>query len=161
MGNALRTDDLYSPYQHGTVPAPRPPKYCRLKTGLGDIEITTSVPPTAGLIEAIERLQELDGLPAGWDTYSGRPVAREAFRPAVELIIESLQRCRPPRITATSPGGLALIWEEGARELEVEVHPQGSLSLYFADEETGEEIEPEGAVSTSDVREMLKKICAA
>lgn len=162
MGNALRTDDIYVPaYERNSVRSPfLTSNRHRVETGLGEgIVIETSIPPTAGLVEAITRLHELQNLHDGWDSYSAKAVDPSVFKPALSVLIEGLQRCRSPRVTASSDGGLLLIWEEGTRELEVTVQPGGYYQVYFADDEAGEEYEPAGPVSAADVRQALSRYC--
>jgi hypothetical protein len=113
------------------------------------------------LVEAIERLRELKQLPVGWDTYSANAVNDAVFRPVVSLLIHSVQRCQSPRITASKDGGVILLWEHGSRELEIEVAPSGSYDVYFADEATGEELDPGHPVTQVQALELLQKYCRA
>lgn len=132
----------------------------RIPTGLGpDLVIETSLPPVKGLLKALLRLHELKELPAGWDSYSALPVNRDAFRPALELLTMALHRCLEPRITATSGGGLMLIWDGDDRELEIEVEPNGTFGIYYCDEATGQELDPGPGRPLGEAKHALQLFC--
>jgi hypothetical protein len=77
------------------------------------------------------------------------------FAPALSLIIESVTRALSPRINATAAGGLVLHWEQPSRELEVEILPSGGFSVFFSDEETGEEVDPPEPVTAAEAKDLL------
>jgi len=153
------TTDAFSPLRSSPRFVGDRPVVHRIETGLvPGLVIETSIPPVPGLVEAISRLHELKALSPNWDSNGALQVSREVYRPALDLITHSLVRCRQPRITANGDGGVVLLWEEGARELEIEVRPNGGLTI-FEVIESGEEFETERTFSVGEAREVLSKFC--
>src|SRR6202008_3287250 len=98
------------------------PKRAKVATGLApDLFIEVTIPTNPSIIDALLRLHALKALPANWDSYGSVPIAEAAFRPALELIIEAVQRCQPAVIVPLAHGGIGLRWEGGDHVLELDV----------------------------------------
>lgn len=84
----------------------------------------------------IERLAEIVGLPAGWDSYGARPVSREA----VEMVLDALsavmsERSPAPWIVPLPSGGIQLHWDEGPAEIEIALDLNDEDSWILIDDE--------------------------
>jgi hypothetical protein len=75
------------------------------------------------------RLDELSSLPEDWDSYGGLPPTARAVGAAGQLIVEATTHVgRAPSDVMPFPnGGLQVIWEQGQREFQVDVGPDGTL----------------------------------
>jgi len=154
VASHLMSDDLL-------VGAERPRATYMHPTGLpGDLRIETDKPELRPEVKAVlAQLTKLSELEAGWDSYSAVPVDKAAIRPALDVALYAVQRCQAPRITAGSDGAIILIWEEGGRELEVEVAPTTNAATVFLVDTDGQEYEPEAPVSLAEAKAFIDRYC--
>jgi len=83
----------------------------------------------AGLRALALRLDELSVLEEDWDSYGGLPPTARAVAAASRLMIEAVAVTGevPDAVMPFPNGGLQVIWERGAHELQVDVGPDGCL----------------------------------
>jgi len=74
----------------------------------------------------VDELDELAGLPENWDGH-GSPPIRATAKETVFKLLELLDQLDMPvpHFAPVSGGGLQLEWQQGKRELELEIFPQG------------------------------------
>ena len=82
------------------------------------------------LDEAMERLLGLHSLPAGWDSYGSPAIDARAVASGLLLLTQAaLEGLPTPHVCPVSGGGVQLEWEIGARGLELEALPDGSVQF--------------------------------
>jgi hypothetical protein len=105
----------------------------------------------------LPQLQELASLPADWDGYGAAPVSGETTRDVLELLRSVFTSPIDP-LPAFVPGiegSVNVVWHREGKELELEVAPNGSVMVYFADEDEGTEWEAPYVRVASHVGELL------
>lgn len=168
MASAALADSSYSEARPGRslVERYRPvesPKYVgderALKpfdTKLGpNLIVETTVPPNPKFVEALFKLHELKALPLNWDGYGAQRVNERAFRPALALIIQAVNRCHAPAIVPLSDGGLGLRWEEAGKALELDVLPDCKIEVFMGGEKIGDDLEPEEPIDLDTAQELV------
>lgn len=84
---------------------------------------------------AQRKISELAQLPENWDSYGSRSIQPAAIKQAADLIAYLSKFNLPsPHIFPVSGGGIQLEFEQGGRELEIEILPDGSLEFLKVDE---------------------------
>lgn len=74
------------------------------------------------LVAAVTRLQELQQLRPGWDSYGGSPISAVAIENSLTILIAALAKGAPvPAIVPTSTGGVQLEWHNSRCDLELEI----------------------------------------
>lgn len=132
----------------------------RVSTGLAPgLTLETTLPANPMIVDALLRLHELKLLGADWDSYGSQAIIEDAFRPALELIIEAVKRCKQPTIVPLANGGIGLRWVEHGKVLELDILPEGGVDAYF--ESQNGAIEPEGPVSADQATHLLIQYCQA
>lgn len=143
--------------------APRKsPKIEQVETGLApDLKIETAIPANPMLVEAIVRMHELKALAPNWDGYAARAVDARAFRPALALVIDAVQRCQRPTVVALADGGLGLRWDAPNKALEIDVAPNGTIEALCEGPAIGEAIEIEAGSNLEQAEGLLHRYCRA
>jgi hypothetical protein len=98
-----------------------------------------SADPAPWIASAEARLEQLLTLEPGWDSYGGRPIARETASRVVGLL-RSLARAHSPEpyLVPLSSGGMHLEWHAHGIELSLEVEPEADeITLFYSDLGTG------------------------
>ena len=104
-------------------------------------------------------LERLANLEHGWDGYEGKPTAFRCIRFSVDILDQIMEDKTPlPNIVPTSEGGLQLEWHSDTGDLEIEIEESLSVSVFFADEETGAEWEDQGLVQYPRVRDAMRRL---
>jgi hypothetical protein len=99
------------------------------------------------LHSAQQKISELAQLSENWDSYGSRPVQQPAIEQAADLVACLSKLDLPdPQIFPVPGGGIQLELQEGQRELELEIMPDGSIE-YLLVAEGGEMLE--GSIPTS------------
>ena len=98
----------------------------------------------------VDAIRELTRLRAGWDGHGSPPITREAITVAVKVASE-LDNLSA-RVVAGAGGGLQFELRHGARELELEVLPDGRLEVLLL---LQGEPESEGALTLADVPQVF------
>ncbi len=97
-------------------------------------------------VDAVKKILSFQPLTQNWDSYGSEQITQGVIDVAVNLINHiGFGNVSAPRVIPVSGGGIQLEWVKGGRELEVEVHPNGSIEYLavYNGEPTGEaEIEP-------------------
>lgn len=105
-------------------------------------------------VEAVKKIFSFQSLVKNWDSYGSEPIAQGAISLAMDLINHvGFGNVPAPRVIPVSGGGIQLEWVKGNRELEVEVHPNGTIEYLSAynGEPTGEaEVEPREALPEAE-----------
>lgn len=97
-------------------------------------------------IDAFKKILSFRWLTPNWDSYGSEPVNQRAIDVALNLIdYVGFGNVPAPRVVPVSGGGIQLEWVKGNRELEVEIHPHGSiayLTIHDGEPTSENEIEP-------------------
>jgi len=109
------------------------PKPASSETLAGDVTPSFDVNPWFG--SSLQRLAELGRLREDWDSYGSTTppqwllsIARELIGAVQPEIVDE------PKIVPVTGGGVALLWNHGARELQIEILPTGGIEYLRADE---------------------------
>lgn len=108
-------------------------------------------------VSLVAKLQELELLHSGWDSYGGRPLSDAAVLPAIQLALIGIQMCEAPNLILRSSGGIGLRWRNGNRELEVDVDPSGKCTAFFAGPSV--EVEVEDPTDADDIVRLVLQVC--
>lgn len=113
----------------------------------------------------IQRLRELQQLPAGWDSYDARSVSLEVIEKTKSVLLDAISPggLGPPAlfIAPTSNGGIGLEWKlESGKEFVLEIPPEGNMSyLLVVPKAEGGEEETEGIVqSPQELQRLLRTL---
>lgn len=91
------------------------------------------------LTPVIQRAAELALLPRGWNSYDASPVSGTALHRTLEFLLEYVASgVDRPVVVPTVRGGLQLEWHNNGVDVEVEMTPEGPVSLFAEDGTTGE-----------------------
>jgi len=109
-----------------------------------------------------KRIQELERLAVGWDSYSARPISARAIEVAISLLIRissdlGRQLAEDVFIAPCSDGGVQLEWELNSKELIIKIAPDGKQLFFLLVSSSGEE--KEGAItSKAELDSLLQEI---
>lgn len=79
------------------------------------------------LTEVLQRLRELERLPANWDSYQSQAPQMKALQAARQFIaFAPWARLPAPSVSPVPGGGLGFHWKVRERDLEIEFSPDGS-----------------------------------
>ena len=110
------------------------------------------------------RLVVLSQLGENWDSYGAKPISVRAITSAMQLVSEIMRDDIPvPGIVPTTPGGIQLEWHIVGIDFEVEISPEGNLSVFFEDAtgqiEPGEHALPHASIfSVGPISDYLQVI---
>lgn len=108
------------------------------------------------LHSAQQKISELAQLPENWDSYGSRPVQQPAIEQAADLVARISKLALPdPQIFPVAGGGIQLELQQGQRELELEILPDGSIE-YLLITEGGEMLE--GSIPSSSGGEIYRLV---
>lgn len=175
MNVAYQADEFFEPRDRGSASADkylladrkfarRHPTTLKVETGIegvGQIQIRTSKAPSEVLLEqlggAIERLREIQSLAPGWDTYGAPPINPSVFGPAARIVLTAISRCKPPRLEASSGGGIDIIWEENGRALTITALSDNEFEALLTDGDGM--VEPDGVIGLAEAQQLLDRFC--
>jgi hypothetical protein len=114
------------------------------------VSSATLAPPALSGVRAREdrvrtRLDELAGLPEGWDGHDAKRIDQLALRLAGRLMQQALHAGLPePEVFPVPDGSVQLEWKAGAVELELEIEPEARAVIFVCDDErSGQHIDGE------------------
>lgn len=111
------------------------------------------------LVPSVRSLCELLWLEPNWDSFGALPVERRAVEQALAILFGTMQKTTPPPIAVpTSSGGIQLEWHLGGIDLEVELEPDGTVGVYFADKQSGTEWERSLASDYSALHQAILRL---
>jgi hypothetical protein len=107
-----------------------------------DLVVDVPGPLPAWSMPVLRSLQELLGLPAGWDSYAARPLSPEAAMAALRLLLRVMHaNTPPPAVVPLSCGGVQLEWHRGGMDIELTVPVTGPVEVWCEDLQAGTERE--------------------
>ena len=86
-----------------------------------------SVPGT--FFPVFNKLSDLMSLPANWDSYGGQPVTVTAAVSALRLLVDVQWMGPLPSVAPTASGGVQFEWGGDDEGVEVNIHPDGTLTV--------------------------------
>lgn len=106
------------------------------------------------LKDAQDELHKLKELPENWDSYGSSRIKDKAVKTTANLLVDTAKFGMPkPYIFPVSGGGLQLEWQQGNKELEIEILPNGKIE-YLKVNENGEM--EEGEILELDIWRLVK-----
>ena len=111
-----------------------------------------------GWWDAVERqFSDLRRLQTNWNAYGAPALDRRTIEKALSLLGSIVEEHSPqPSVVPAAKGGVQLEWHTLKADFEIEVIPDGGLSVLFSDPDAGEEVEPEH-VTEDDLRAFLRR----
>ncbi len=95
--------------------------------------------PPDWIDEVLEQIRRLSNLPANWDSYGASPPNQQSLHVAENFIkgLSLYVGVLKPEVSLTANGNAAFLWEwqEGSRNLDLEVLADGTINYAYADEE--------------------------
>ena len=100
------------------------------------------------------KMQELANLHPGWDSHEADSVVADSAFSAVEVLNETMSPdIESPWIVPTARGGIQMEWHKPQVDLEIEIDPNGMASVFYVNEQDGEQIEE--PLDAAQVRSLL------
>jgi hypothetical protein len=97
--------------------------------------LASAVDVNPWLVRSLQRLAELARLKTDWDSYGSPKPSADALSSVIGLLLAVQEEpIGEPEIVPASGGGISLVWENGARELEIEVLSTGHIEYLRIDE---------------------------
>jgi hypothetical protein len=125
--------------------------------GMGVIKLP---PDWTWQLEPIKKILGALLLPENWDSYGGHTPKTEAAETAIQIIASIVHEDPPrPRVVPLGTGGIQLEWKKGARELEVECGPNGSVEALKVEGDAEGELCP--THTSADVVNLFAWLMAA
>jgi hypothetical protein len=91
------------------------------------------------ILKAIERLYAIHGLDEDWDSYGGKTLDSAVIAPALKLLFHCHHRgIECPRLSPLSSGGIGLRWETEAKEIDLDIQPDGNFEFTVEDFASGQ-----------------------
>jgi hypothetical protein len=89
--------------------------------------------------EIITKIEELLGLPPGWDSYGAQPITMRSAIVTLNILASVMQEHTPtPWIVPTPTGSIQFEWHTRGINLEVEVTSEASLDVFYEDTVSGD-----------------------
>ncbi len=103
----------------------------------------------------LAEVRRLLALPAGWDSYQARRIDPKCIGALLELLVRTIPSdLPPPRLDATSKGGVVALWQKGTTEIELEIPAPDRYRLLHVHGGREEECE----VLATDLRPLMRAI---
>lgn len=115
--------------------------------------------PLTRLLALADAIKEYEALPVGWDSYDAAALNDKAVYPTLELAIYALHRCQHPTVLPLPNGGLGLRFQTEAKELEIDVGPDGRCTALLEDVTTGEMHEVANPQEASVITSLINIYC--
>jgi hypothetical protein len=110
------------------------------------------------LIDTLRALAGLSNLQDNWDGYGSPPIRPDALE-SVRRLVSAVEMAElpTPAVVPVSGGGIGVVWKVGARELDLEFLPDGSVEFLIAFQQpaTGDEVTQEGRLIIADQGRQL------
>ena len=105
------------------------------------------------------KMQELGNLPPGWDSHDAVPVRADSVLAAVSTLFETMASdTETPWIVPTVHGGIQMEWHKSQVDLEIEIKPDRTVSVFYVNEQDGRQLdEPLDAAQVSLLLKEFKK----
>jgi hypothetical protein len=116
-------------------------------------QVTSLVDVNPRLSTSLKTIARLAQLEDNWDGYGSPPLLPVAIARAIHVLKISDKETPPvPHIGPVTGGGIQIEWSTTARDLELEILPEGSLEYVLVDE-TGQT--DEGEIPANDDERIL------
>jgi len=107
-----------------------------------------------------KRIQELERLETGWDSYSASPISNKAIEASISILTQISYRLGSKLIedvfiAPCADGSIQLEWEFNSKELILKIEPRGKRILYLRVNSSGDE--SEGTITSQEEIENLLK----
>jgi len=111
------------------------------------------------LAESAEAVVSLLELPAGWNSYSAKPIELRNASRAIQLLSEFLEPDTPsPAVIPTVRGGIQLEWHREGVNLEIYIESPDDVSFFAERIGCGEICETPLAGHEDELKSWLKRI---
>lgn len=123
------------------------------------VEIQASGPMPRSFLKSVEGVVDLLRLPAGWNSYSAKPIGSQNAIRAIRLLAEFLGPETPPPVAVpTVRGGIQLEWHTRGVNIEVYVDSPESVGFFAEHAGSGEGSEAPLAGHEQELRLWLQCI---
>ena len=122
-----------------------------------EVQSNDSFPPS--FLKSVKDVADLLGLPAGWNSYSAKPIEPRNVKRAIELLAELLgPETPPPIVVPTVGGGIQLEWHNNGIDIEVYIDSPYDVCFFAEKLESGESTEQPLAGHVHELRSWLVRI---
>ncbi len=105
---------------------------------------------------AFSKRQELVNLEPGWDSHDAVPVRADSVLAAVSTLFETMASdTETPWIVPTVHGGIQMEWHKSQVDLEIEIKPDRTVSVFYVNEQDGRQLDK--PLDTAQVRSLLEE----
>lgn len=96
------------------------------------VKVDGQAPPW--IQQTVDKLSSFTLLPKNWDSYGADRISLKSIATCIQLMGSVMTEATTvPEIVPATSGGLQLEWHLAGIDLEVEISPDGSVSVYFVD----------------------------
>jgi len=125
------------------------------------VEIQAIGPTPRSLLKSVEEVADLLSLPAGWNSYSAKPIAPANAVRAIRLLADLLESATPPPIVVpTVRGGIQLEWHTEKGDIEIYIKSPENVTFFAEDFESGESVELPLAGHEHDLKRWVGRVSA-
>ena len=108
----------------------------------GSLMISGSGQEPAWARPAFSKMQELVDLEPGWDGYDAVPIRAGSIMKAALVLVETMTSdTNEPWIVPTVHGGIQMEWHKSQVDLEIEIKPDETASVFFVNDREGREVD--------------------
>jgi len=124
-------------------------------------EVPSAIRRDDRLLELKKMMDELRGLPVGWDGHGGKPLDGAVADFTLHLLIKAMPSGTPlPQLVPLSHGGVQLEWHDDGIDLEIEIEAPNRTFFEFEDQRTGEVLEHASSTDFSDLSRIFRLLAA-
>jgi hypothetical protein len=99
------------------------------------VEVVKIPPEWTWQLESVKRILECLSLGENWNSYGGHPPSLNTALTAIDLLSVIPYADFPrPRVVPIATGGIQFEWENGRRELDIEVRDDGTIEYLKVDD---------------------------
>lgn len=94
------------------------------------------------LTDVLKKLEKISVYQKDWYSYGSEPIHRSSIQSALQIIENIIPlNPPPPSVGPTPSGGVQIEWNEKNFAIEIETHPNNTVSVYFEEGEDYDEQE--------------------
>ena len=122
-----------------------------------EVQSNDSISPS--FLSSVKGVADLLGLPAGWNSYSAKPIEPRNVKRAIELLAELLgPETPPPIVVATVRGGIQLEWHTNGIDIEVYITAPQEICFFAEQLGSDESTEQSLAGHVHELRSWLDRV---
>lgn len=125
------------------------------------LRIELSGPLPAPFLESVKAVVDLLDLPAGWNSFSAKPIAHRNAEAAIRVLAHLLDpETPPPAVVPRVKGNIQLEWHTKQIDIEVYIDSPEQVRFFAEDVSTGETAEGPLSGSEEQLKKWLRRVAS-